>query len=555
MVDVLKSVSTRKTPQAQPAGGATTKNAAGGYTFAVTQVERLRRFLILGTTDGTYYTKAPELTRDNAEVVIRMAQSDPQTLVDIITDISLGGRAPQVKPAIFALAIAASLADEQGRAYALSKLDSVCRTGTHLYLFATYIEQFRGWGPALKRAVGGWYTHKSVDKLAYQLLKYRQREGWMHRDVLRLARPNPGSPEREMLLRYLMIKAQHDNEKSPWYQGGESASRINYDILPELVANYEHAQTADVDDLVTMIMSSDLSWEMLPDAALNEPAVWEALVNKGMPITALIRQLPRLTRLGLTTGGVGALIAAQLQDQETLKRGRVHPINVLVAQRTYASGSSARGSATWVPTAKITDALDAAFYVSYGAVEPSGKRILLACDVSGSMGCSASGLPLTCREAVAAISLVTLNTELDAEIIGFSDGRAQRGWGMISNSVATRLDISPRRRLDDVCKYMATLNFGRTDCALPMIWAMENDLDFDSIVTLTDNETYFGQIHPHQALSKYRDRVGHDVKYTVVSMTATGNSIADPQDASSMDIAGMDTTVPQIISDFSAGRI
>ena len=34
---------------------------------------------------------------------------------------------------------------------------------------------------------------------------------------------------------------------------------------------------------------------------------------------------------------------------------------------------------------KIVDALDKAFYLSFGSVEATGKRVLLALDVSGSM--------------------------------------------------------------------------------------------------------------------------------------------------------------------------
>jgi 60 kDa SS-A/Ro ribonucleoprotein len=175
MVDVLKGFSTKATPQSQPAGKATVKNAAGGYVFQIDDVARLRRFLTLGTDGGTYYTSAPALTRDNAEVVLRMARTDPTALVDTIVEISTAGRAPKQNPAIFALAIAASEADEAGRRYALSKVNAVCRTGTHLFLFAGYVEQFRGWGRGLKRAVANWYNGRDVDRLTYQILKYRSR--------------------------------------------------------------------------------------------------------------------------------------------------------------------------------------------------------------------------------------------------------------------------------------------------------------------------------------------------------------------------------------------
>ena len=44
-----------------------------------------------------------------------------------------------------------------------------------------------------------------------------------------------------------------------------------------------------------------------------------------------------------------------------------------------------KGSLTWQPVSQITDALEDAFYAAFDAVEPTGKRHLLALDVSGSM--------------------------------------------------------------------------------------------------------------------------------------------------------------------------
>ena len=45
----------------------------------------------------------------------------------------------------------------------LAALPAVARTGTHLFLFAGYVEQFRGWGRGLRRAVADWYVSKPVD--------------------------------------------------------------------------------------------------------------------------------------------------------------------------------------------------------------------------------------------------------------------------------------------------------------------------------------------------------------------------------------------------------
>jgi 60 kDa SS-A/Ro ribonucleoprotein len=320
-----------------------------------------------------------------------------------------------------------------------------------------------------------------------------------------------------------------------------SSDRVG--ILPDLVGAYEQVQNASPQDAAALIGMYDLSWEMLPDRLMNQQVVWEAMLAKGVPPTALIRQLPRLTRLDLTTGATGRTIVGQLTDVQRLKRGRVHPINLLVAQRTYASGRSARGDSAWSPTPNVIDALHDAFYLAFDAVEPAGKRTLIASDVSGSMSFNAAGgLPLKALEVAGALALVMGSTEPDVIQIGF-------------NISAWPLSISKRQRLDDVLTYMRHQPNGGTDCAAPILWALQNRQVVDTFVLLTDEESWAGSQHPFQALRLYREQMNPNAKMATASMTPKGYSIIDPQDPGSMHVIGMDTNVPQLITDFSAGRI
>jgi 60 kDa SS-A/Ro ribonucleoprotein len=488
----------------------------------------------LGSTGGTYYVGERELTRENATLVLELARTRTAEVVAEVLAISTSGRAPKQNPALFALAAAAKLGDDDGRKSALAAVPLVARTGTHLFLFAGYLQQFGGWGRGTRRAIGNWYVdpERDVANVAYQALKYRQREGWTHADLLRLSHPKTVEPARRELFN--------------WIHGREA----ELSGLPLLVA-FERIQAAtsvtEVADLVSL--NRGLSWEMIPDRFQNEPRVWEALLANGVPQTALMRQLPRLTRLGLLAplGEWTAKVAAQLADPERLKKARVHPVNVLVAQRTYASGRGARGSGEWSPSQPIVDALDSAFYAAFGAVEPTGKRLMLALDVSGSMTQPVSGLPLTCREASAALALVTAATESQYELVGFTSGRSYSDPGL------TRLAISPRQRLDDAIRAVSVLPFGGTDCGLPMRYALKNKLEVDTLVVFTDNETWAGPVHPHQALERYRREMGIDAKLVVVAMTATGSTIADPADPGMLDVSGFDSAVPSLIANFARG--
>ena len=227
----------------------------------------------------------------------------------------------------------------------------------------------------------------------------------------------------------------------------------------------------------------------------------------------------------------------------------MHPIALLAALRTYAAGRGVRGKHTWTPVGQIVDALDAAFYTAFENVEPTGKRLLLALDVSGSMdGGAIAGVPgLTPRDASAALALVTAATETRYEMVGFHAGRGgfgkqrPRPRGTAGTDGLTPLAISPRQRLDDVVRTVSDLPFGGTDCALPMLYALDREREVDTFVIYTDSETWAGDVHPAQALADYRRASGIDARLVVVGMVSNGFSIADPNDPGMLDVVGFDT--------------
>jgi 60 kDa SS-A/Ro ribonucleoprotein len=476
--------------------------------------------------------KEGPLTIENATAVGQAIDADGLRVVERVLAISEAGRAPKNDPALFVLAMAASLGNPAVRKAALAALPRVARTGTHLFHFLAYVEGFRGWGRGLRRAVGDWYTAKTADALALQLVKYQQRDGWSHRDALRLAHPKPPTEAHGQLFRFAVGKA-------------DAEPRIEASGVALLDA-YHAVQAARTEAQVVQIVNeSKLPREALPTQWLTSKKVWEALLAD-MPMEAMVRNLATMTRVGLLERGSEAtkVVTARLRDGERIRKARLHPIKLLAALITYQQGRGQRSKGEgWVPVPGIVDALDAAFYLAFGAVEPSNKRLVLGLDVSGSMfGGSVSGVPgLTPGVASAALALVTAATERDCELMAFSHKLVP-------------LTISPRQRLDDVVKAMNRIEMGATDCALPMLWALERKIKADTFVVLTDNETWFGKVHPAQALQQYRERMGINAKLVVVGMVANRFTIANPNDRGMLDVVGFDTAVPQLIADFAAGR-
>ena len=548
MMDFTRHFATRVramlTPQSEPIPGSTqVPNSAGGFAWQLGNWERLDRFLVLGTEGGTYYVAERKLTAENATAVAECIVQDGPRVVARVVEMSESGRAPRNDPALFVLAMAAGLGDEPTRAAALAALPRVARTGTHLFHWLQFVGGFRGWGRGVRRAVAAWYTGKEPRDLAYQLLKYPSRDGWAHRDALRLAHPRPVSPEQRALFQRTVAKdrATAAQVELP----GESLAMVR-------AADRLHREELSPGEAAGLVREHRLTREMLPTELLNHAVVWEALLE-AMPLTALVRNLATMTRVGLVAPGSAAArtVAERLADGRALEKARVHPVQVLSALRTYARGRGVRGGHTWQPVAQVVDALDAAFYLSFASVVPTGKRTMLALDVSGSMGSLVLGLEgLTCREGSVAMALVTAATEPRHFFTAFTTGSYASQWGGATSGLST-LAISPRQRLDDVVQAVSGLPFGGTDCALPMVEAAKHGWMVDVFVVYTDNETWAGSIHPAQALRQYRERTGIPAKLVVVGMASNGFTIADPNDAGMLDVVGFDAAAPQLIGDFA----
>lgn len=534
------------------------ENNAGGFVFKLDEWKQLERFLILGSEGGTFYVSEKKLTADNANKVLLLLKKDGVKVVEKTVEILKSGRAPKPDVAIFVLALAASKGDDATRKAALAAVPSALKTGTHLLKFVDSVNGLRGWGRGLKKAIQLWFKGRKNETLALQLVKYKQREGWSMKDVLRLAKPVPETEVQGKLFGWTAKNEKAEWAKAPVAPGDkaldfvwatEQAAQLKLVAeqadTAEAKAILAEANQASVKKLVDLIVTYRLPREALPTEALNKVEVWEALLQE-MPMTAMIRNLGTMSKIGLIKplSDAEKLVFQRLTDAERLRGAKVHPIQILSALRTYSSGRGVRSAASWNVSTKVVEALDEAFELSFGAVEPAGTRHLLGLDVSGSMsGGEIAGVPgLSPSAATAALAVVAARTEPWTAIMGFADSFRNLG-------------ITAKDRVDVATKKVSDLTFGRTDASLPMTWALQNKIQVDTFVVMTDNETWAGNIQPVQALEKYRQATGIGAKLIVVGMTSTGFTIADPNDAGMLDVVGFDGATPALMAKFAKGEI
>lgn len=529
-------------PQTERLNELQVQNNAGGYSYRIDDKTRLLRYLVLGSDGGTYYCGENMMKRENVACIDRLIMAGRGLeVVDCIYKVSIQGRSCKQNSVLYALAVCARSNDPHTKTAAYRVLPEVCRIPTHLFQFIKYCENESsgtGWGRAHKRAVCNWYKRYKNEplKLAYLVTKYRNRNDWSHKDVLRLAHIKTPDDSVGFVVKYLVKGLKH----AKMTENQEITDSDKEKVKKFLEAVEKANSCTDENVIIGLIDTFHLAREHVPTEMLNSPSVWQALIWK-MPMTAMIRNLGKMSSLELLSEGTEneKKIVKKLTDREQLSSSKIHPFTILIAWNQYKKGHGDKGSLKWKVNHRVLKALDDAFHLSFSNVEPTGKRISLAIDVSGSMNCPVVGnASVTAREASAAMMMLTARVESDFEIVAFSRG-------------LTKLNINSNDSLQSVISKCNQLYFSMTDCSLPITNAIEQSKSFDVFIIYTDSETYYGMTHPSEALVRYRQYMGvPDAKLVVVGMASNGFSIADPNDPFMMDVVGFDTAAPQAIENF-----
>lgn len=742
------------------------ENHAGGFVWQISDKEQVIRYLIIGSEGGNYYQTPQQVSSQCASCVLRMTRTPDnfKWLIDTIREVSISGRAAKQESTLLALATAIVFAPTLAtKTEALNAVNDCVRILTHMYMLIGYVKIFSkaghptlspratekgrevtvgsGLGRGIRRVFGNYFYSRTGLEIANLTTKYQNREGWTIKDVLTLIHIDPKQmKDDDGRLAIDHIFKTKDEFAEILKRATPSPTTNLYNAIKEIhtlteriaqppvnpaLASLPNYQTAtDLDHIAHLITTAGLCREHLPSQLFKQRRIWEALLTnkgpsgkgKGMPLTALIRNLGKLStrEIGIieartyrdespsgklaysvntaTTATTAPAfppghaqhyteyIFHRLTNKHDIKYTKIHPYTILVAMMTYKKGAGDKGSLTWTPNVHILDALDYAFRLAFQNITPTGKRIKIALDVSGSMSAAfCTGSPVVnCATASIAMMMMTLYVERgsaprvaaapppiwkttqlpDGRTLyentktnqcqftkpeGYSEAPQVAGWGATPGATPNpprpptieayrntkqylnlpltaeeeqlrqriqsghytpspyggntaplylpeRYPPPPRKSNVTICAFSNTLTeltnavvgymdatidpatglptmtidhamklvempFSSTDCALPIVRALENREPVDAFVIYTDSETYMGKIHPQAALEEYRRRMGIDAKLIVVGMTSNCLTIADPKDLNTLNLAGFDTATPRLINDFIAGGL
>lgn len=521
----------------------TKTNSCGKEVYELSQKDILRRFMFLGSEKGNFYinpVKLTELHMDNLKNLLTNKKYD--VILDVVKEY-----VPKVFKRDYILLVLAYTCsfikltpnqEDEEKKYKeefFNCVSEICITPYYLFMFIEFYQEInkklfngtKAWNNSIKKMVSDWYLSKDSQKLAYLVTKYRKRNNFTHRDVLRLCHLKSLDISTNMVFAFVVkeystegrIQCLRESKTDEIYSYLEAFEKIQKEESEENVAE--------------LIKKHKFTREHVPTPLLKSKLVWEALLEE-MPGIALLRNLNTITELGILDNK-----DYHTKVIEKIKKIKAHPMQILISLKQYAAGKGFKGNKVWNPDRKVVGSLDKLFYDSFKNLVPTNKRILLALDVSGSMGWDpVCGIEcMNAREISCAMAMVFDNLEKDVDIMGFS-------YEFIP------LSISSKRRLDDNINTVSNLPFGRTDISLPFTWAQKNKKLYDVIIVFTDNETNCNSINPADALRNYKQKFGLDTKLVVCAMASTDFTIADPNDKSMMDICGFDEGTYSVINEF-----
>ncbi|MBV5261433.1 TROVE domain-containing protein [Synechococcus moorigangaii CMS01] len=521
------------TPQTQPIPGRSpemVQGRAGGYLFNPGPWAMLRRCLLIGTAQSTFYADKRELTGEFTQVVQQCVAADPARVAQEIFYAS-DGRSLNNSAPLYALTLLSMGTSPAAKQAFMEIFPQVVRTGSHFYEWLSYTKALRGFGKVVRECGRHWLSNPDVQALTYQLLKYQQRYGFSQRDALRLFHVKPMSAEHQTLYHWVVKGWEQLLEKAPT-------------TALEQIWWYEWLKRHP-DQTAKAIAQGRLTHEMVAPIGAMDAQAWKLLMLE-MPIGALLRNLGSLTEIGvLRVNRQKNLnhVAAVLNNKKRLRQGRIHPIDILKALKTYQSGGRlGRSQKTWEPVPRIIDILDKALEMSFETVPATGKIFLHAVDVSGSMSYySVGSVHLTCAEIAATMALVTAKAEKNYAIRGFS-------------TAFTDLGITASDSFRTALQKTSDQNFGGTDASVVYKWALKHRFYADVICFWTDAESWAGT-QPCQKLAEYRRKINPNAKAIYVTLAPYKLSLVDPKDPLSWDLGGFDPTIPRLIQMIAQGDL
>ncbi|MCB1640964.1 MAG: VWA domain-containing protein, partial [Xanthomonadales bacterium] len=300
-------------------------------------------------------------------------------------------------------------------------------------------------GSLPKRLVAQWLERVSVDAIVQAAIGNQPSLA----DVIRMVHPKPADAERQALYAWIVGKPFDIKALPIKLQAYEAFKRVPVGELPELPFQYYTSLRLTAEQW--RVLARQASWQTLRQN-LNSFARNEVFAD-GETVQAL---------------------AATLRDPARIAKARVLPYQLMMAYTASGGGG--------VPTA-IREALQDAMEVATRQVPKLDGQVVVAVDVSGSMGSPVTGYrrgattAVRCVDVAALLAACVQRSNPDARVLPF-------------DTEVRSLQLNPRDSVMTQARQLAKLCGGGTSISSPLACLNRERAHVDLLVIVSDNESW-----------------------------------------------------------------
>jgi 60 kDa SS-A/Ro ribonucleoprotein len=435
-----------------------TVNKAGGRAFKFEDKHALAQYAVTGTFNNTYYSTAKE----QLEAVKKLVENvDSVFLAKLAVYAHEVGRMKDVPAYLLAVL---SARKESGLVELIFP-----RVITNAKMLCNFVQIVRSnvtgrksFGTAIKRCIQNWLTSRDGKQLYVASVGHSDPS---LADIIKMVHPRPETKEQKAVFAYLIGKD------------------YTYNNLPNDVMLFEQWKAGEGEGYAL----PDIPFRALTNLNLgvNE---WREIAGN-MPWNTLRMNLNMLDKRNVFKDErFLENVASRLGDREQVLKSRVFPYQLMTAYQNTRD----------LPV-ELKNGLHQALEVATENVPKLDGKVVVAIDVSGSMSCpvtgyrSGSSSATRCVDAAALFAASVARKNPNALVLAFDC--AGYSWGGSSNKILSGLYKPELNAYDSVltnAEKLAQYGGGGTDCSLPLVWLNQEKKKVDSMIFVSDNESWSG---------------------------------------------------------------
>jgi 60 kDa SS-A/Ro ribonucleoprotein len=510
-----------------------TKNNAGGDAYFFTNKQMLAQIAATNCFNNTYYSSSEENLELAKKAVLNL-KNDPEFVAK--TAIYCRDKAyMKDMPAFLLVALIT-----WGETKLFRKVfDIVIDNGKMLRNFVQIgrsgvlgkkINMSSG---AVRSAINNWFKNKNSNYI------FRASIGNdpSMKDILKMARPKPDTPEKAALFAYLLGNEfdQKTNSFITKKKGGEVLYSNSYDNLPDIVKNYENFKKTHDGEI------PNVDFRMLDSVLTKEELA--KLWSKQAEIASWTTTRMNLNNFAkydvFSNKTLTNKIVERLSNKDNVINSRCYPYQLLTA---YLNTDSA--------PAVVREALQDAMEHSLINIPEIKGGVDICVDTSGSMSSAITGSrgtatsKVTCVQVASLFASALLRKNKLATVVPF-------------DTVVHKCDLNPRDSVMSNATKLASYGGGGTDISSAVRHLNNHKSTSNTLIIISDNESWYQLANLYgssrgtglmQEWSIFKKR-NKDAKLIVIDLIPRNNSQVN-EDKSILQIGGFGDQVFDVISSF-----